>query len=355
VVLTSLHDDEVGGDTQKNGAAEAPQPGDWAGLVVDLDAGPSTVEHLRARYGAGGSAFAAIDTRSADAVLRSVRADHALRDGIRGKDHAGYAVQWVAFACAQDGIELSSGATFDLLHPTVSACGGVGVRKQLGHVGALRNGIAFGNAGAEVAGFQPGEVFHSNVGAAFAGFDGNIAADPLFTDAATGDLGLLAGSPCIGAADLSTALTVPADHVDASRVLDSDLNGAVEADMGAFERAPYVLTFGGEPRAGTTMTFTVDGAWPGVAVFFLGPTGGEVFEDPFGFRLHGPQAASVVAGFAPTGTAIDVAMPPGGLALGERFGVQAYVRPIGRPAEKHGGAAPRLGAVSNLWAGRLLP
>ena len=139
------------------------------------------------------------------------------------------------------------GGSFDLVHVTVADNAGAGVRKGAGHVGALRNGIAFDNAGGELAGFAIGQVFASDAGPGFAGVDGNIDADPLFADAAAGDLGLGAGSPCVDAADLATALGVVKDAREASRVLDDDLDGVAGADMGAYERAAYELVFAETP------------------------------------------------------------------------------------------------------------
>jgi len=54
VVLTSLHDDTVGGDTEKNGAATAPTPGDW--IWIGLHAGDTSVlQHTELRFGGGGN------------------------------------------------------------------------------------------------------------------------------------------------------------------------------------------------------------------------------------------------------------------------------------------------------------
>ncbi len=324
VVLTSIHDDSIGGDTQNNGAATAPAPGQWGALMIS-NPSPSVVENLRLRYGGGAGSTVALN--SAQASARSVRVDFSSTDGIRASNHAGDALNWVAHQCGQDGIELSGGA-FDLLHATVSGCNGFGIRKTGAFLRAVRNSISFGNAAGELSGFAAGDVYSSDAGAAFAGMNGNIFADPLFVGASSGNLALAAGSPCIDAADFVFARMVAKDHREASRILDHDLDGLAGADMGAFERAAYELTFGGEPRVGTSMTFIAQGAPPGLAVFTLGLLGGSTYDNPFGFTLYGPKDAGVLIGAAPTGTPVTLAIPHSQTQVGVQLGVQALVRPL---------------------------
>ncbi len=342
VVLTSVHDDAIGGDTRNDGAAWVPAPGDWGRLEVGFGAAPSAIEHLVARYG-GGGASAAIELETELVTARSIRADFSASDGIRGQSHQGDAIGWVAFGCAGDGIELSGG-TYDLVHATSASNGGAGVRKGGSHDGDLWSSIAFDNGGAPLVGFVPGQVFFSDAGPDFAGSDGNVDADPLFAGGANGDLALGPGSPCIDAADLGAAIAAVKDAREAPRVLDDGFDGSFVPDMGALERAAYELSFGGEPRLATVMTFTVSGAEPGVAVFALGLLGGETFVPGFGFTLYGPAGTELILGVAPVGQPIALPVPASPLFADLLFGIQA----VGLPA-----AFPGQGHLTNLYRGRV--
>lgn len=374
VVFTSIHDDAIGGDTQKNGASTVPAPGNWGGIVVNNSPGASALlEHLRARH--GGSGGGSVQLSQPAAVARSIRAEHSSTDGIRVSSLSGSATNWVAFQNGGDGIDVSGG-TFDLLHATAASNAGVGVRAAAAHLGALRNSNSFANAGGALAGFAPGEVLSSNAGAAFSGTFGNIDADPLFTDLAGGDLSLASNSPCLDAADLDAALALPEDHREASRILDHDLDGSALPDMGAFERAAWELVVGGAPQVASVMGFTVQGATPGVAIFYLGPLGGEAFLPPLGFRLHGPTTTSLALGARSVGSTLYLPIPHASTLVGMPFGVQARVHPSlpaaarGAPGRGSSGVAtgstaggpsqatplaPGKGNFTSLYRARVLP
>ncbi len=56
IVFTSLHDDTVGGDTDQDGGAEAPLPGDWDAVYFrdQSQDGQSSMVFVEFRYGGGG-------------------------------------------------------------------------------------------------------------------------------------------------------------------------------------------------------------------------------------------------------------------------------------------------------------
>jgi hypothetical protein len=284
-------------------------------------------------------------SQSAQATARALRADFSAADGLRASALAGAADDWVAFQCGGDGIEVTGGS-FDLRHATTTSNTGMGVRRGVGHSGLLVNSIAFANTAGEVTGFAPGEVFDSNAGASFNGFDGNLSADPLFTDAANGDLSLQGGSPCIDAAGLGAALLTITDQLEHSRVLDDDLDGILAPDMGAFERAAYVMSVTGVPRLGTAMSFTTNGSQLGVVLYSLGFLTAEFYVPPFGFALLGLPGSTVSLGLRLTGVPRVLPLPGDVTLAGTEFGVQGIAVPL---------VDPTVGSVTNRYRGRMFP
>jgi hypothetical protein len=159
----------------------------------------------------------------------------------------------------------------------------------------------------------------------FAGSNGNIAADPLFRDAATGDYRLRWGSPCIDAGDPAT----PAGALDLSNVkrpVDGNLDAQEIADMGAFEFTPLAISR--SAHVGKNLVLEQWGPSGGTATLFLARGFPEATPQstPFGdFDLDPTAYRNLgVAPIAPGPPALrSIPIPNDPLYIGKTFSFQA--------------------------------
>lgn len=104
----------------------------------------------------------------------------------------------------------------------------------------VTNSILWGNTPQEIYNNDAESapvVSYSNLQGGYTGV-GNINGDPLFVNAANGDLHLLPGSPCIDTGN-NAAPDLPAvDFEGDARILDGDGDGTATIDMGVDEHVP---------------------------------------------------------------------------------------------------------------------
>jgi hypothetical protein len=317
VTFTSIHDDAVGGDTNLNGAATTPAPGQFI-RVRFVSSATGVAEHVYVRY-AGSSGNNAFECDAAGVTVRSIRVERCAADGIVITDAAGgFCDNLVAWNNLGDGIRYD--ASVSLRHPTSAYNGQFGVVGLVPTPGAIVNGVFFGNTSGPANSVPAAQASYT---CGFSGGGpGNFVADPLFVDGVNGDLRLQPASPCVDTADSVTGYFVTKDHVEASRLGDGKLLGAPFADMGAYELAPFELVVVGEPWSNTVVTFEVVGP-PGAAALAIGNLSGTELYLPYGISLADPLAFLVPFVILPTNTVFPLPLPDLSTFAGQAFGVQA--------------------------------
>lgn len=324
VVLTSLADDEFGGDTNGDGLSSG-SPGSWQGMVVAAGTGAVRLQNLRLRF-AGAGFISGLTIARSQTLLRSVRVDRAFATGFALGDLLVDPTNLVAYGCST-GIQLQSGS-YNLLHATSTQCS-VGIRRENSWSGRVTNSISFGNS-TNFQNFTSSQVHSSN--GAFVGTNGNLNVDPQFLQPASGDLRLMASSPCLGAAEFFAALWTQRDHDGNSRMLDHNLVGWPAPDMGAFERAIWTMDVFGTASPGNLLAFVVTGP-PGQSFVAMGLVGNASFYLPWGMLLvnAGPGEVPFLLSPlpVPVGTPVLLPLANSSALLGLVAGVQSLTFPSG--------------------------
>jgi len=250
IVFTSVKDDSYGGDTNEDENETEAAAGDWIGLWVY---GLADMEHCILQY-AGPSNERGLLQVSSNGIanLNSCTLAHAKYDGFwnwgGSIDSKNCIIYDVGLATAPyRGTQTFTNCTFDSVSYFAmywSHWTGKAEYTNCIFNNILENWIDNQESNA----YKNSLTFRNNVfGTQLAAFsevgkNGNIWADPLFRDAANGDHHLMAGSPCIDAADGSVALKTDKSGIQRVADIYSTPTGIADsdgnyADIGAFEFA----------------------------------------------------------------------------------------------------------------------
>jgi RHS repeat-associated protein len=256
VILTSIKDDSVGGDSNYDQDASAPSAGDWSWVLME---GQAEFDHCRLRYGGGpvaggwGDGKASIKTSGpATLLFANSTMQDSFYDGIlawggttrvvnsvfRGIDRAVCAHPGSVVAVVNSTLDnnrvalLIHGGTLNVTNSIVVNSVTAGVLHDVGP-------DAFTIAWSDV--WNPHAASGNYSGTADqTGNNGNLSVDPKFKQLAQGNYRLNFGSPCLDAADgVAAPLTdiMGVARYDDPRSPNSGIaiaSGAY-ADMGAFE------------------------------------------------------------------------------------------------------------------------
>ncbi|MBR5591923.1 MAG: InlB B-repeat-containing protein [Kiritimatiellae bacterium] len=246
IIMTSIKDDSVGGDTNGDGNKTMPQPGDWHQIRVA--GGTFNASNLSMLYLSNGNNQGGLFVTGGSATLDLCTIAHCKYDAMRSTGGTSYVVNSI-FTDASIGVAPNGGyaeyvnCVFHSLTTAVRWPTGKFVNCIFSEVAS----VFFDSTGStpiqncvlwNPQGYGPQSV-------SVTGANGNIWGDPLFVDPMNGDFRIVEGSPCVDAADSIVAPEV--DYYGQPRITMTEQEEGAElvgqlADIGICEVMPRDIT-----------------------------------------------------------------------------------------------------------------
>lgn len=97
IIFTSIHDDSIGGDTDNDGGANSPLPGDWDAIFFEDNSNDdeSIINHAEIRYGGGNGADGSIAVDNASPSLSNITMVDNRINGINPSEGTWKTNQWL--------------------------------------------------------------------------------------------------------------------------------------------------------------------------------------------------------------------------------------------------------------------
>ena len=211
IVITSINDDSYSGATE--GSNHNPQPGDWS--KIGIDGGQANFDHTYVLYSSRNSTTGAINMNGGCVVFCNGVISHGMYDAVGVESGNFFMTNSVISDCL---LAFRHWARDPIVNCIIYDCGRLTQGGSQNFVNCIFSRIS---ETWEAFGFPQGTTYRNccfwnedgsvltgegtQDAMTVCGKDGNIWGDPLFVDPENGDFRIVAGSPCVDAADSSVA------------------------------------------------------------------------------------------------------------------------------------------------------